>query len=123
MRACSLLLLIAAATLPASPALANKPCEIVHVPESLGEAAEAEVVVRSGFDCAIRIKAAERLEAGRSEVTAPPSYGGARPQGLAGASYRSNPGYKGRDGFTLTLCRNEGGRASCSDVRVKVRVR
>ena len=79
--------------------------------------------VESGKDCLVSIPSGGSFMLASNEITARPEHGGAKPNGVAGAFYRSNPGYRGKDAFAFTLCGSDNGKPGCATVRVRVYVR
>ena len=55
-------------------------------------------------------------------VTSPPSHGSLRPQDQHVIIFTPTPGYKGHDGFTLSMQEHNGGRRAALSVRVSVTV-
>jgi hypothetical protein len=98
-------------------------CEVYRQPLAFAADASIEMIVLSGMDCRIQFPPEEQFNIERNELTARPLHGGARVQAPASAYYRSNPGYKGRDRFSFTLCGAKGGKEGCSTIRVFVIVR
>jgi hypothetical protein len=98
-------------------------CEVFRQPLPFATITLVEMVVLSGKDCRVRFPDDEIFAIMSNEITVRPLYGGVRAQGTATAYYRSNPGFKGRDRFTFTLCGTDSGKEGCTDVRVKVLVR
>lgn len=98
-------------------------CEVRRYPIVINLDTEVEMIARSGKDCRVRFPKDEGFEAEQNEIGDRPHYGGVRVSGASTVYYRSNPGYKGPDRFSFTLCGAEGERRGCSEVRVKVRVR
>ena len=98
-------------------------CEVFRQPLKFAAEADVEMMVESGSDCRVRFPAGEVFDIEKNEVTARALYGGVKVDGTSGASYRSNPGYKGPDRFAFTLCGTEGEKAGCTVIRVRVRVR
>ena len=99
------------------------PCQVY--PFRLVFAADSYTAMNaaSGKDCSIVVRSEEKLTIDSNEITNPPSHGGAKAKGNAGAYYRSNPGFHGDDSFAFTLCGSDKGKPGCSTVRVKVHVR
>lgn len=87
----------------------------------------AEQVVRmmvsSGKDCRVQFPLRDKIVIDVNEITEHPRYGGVRVYGTSGAYYRSNPGYRGPDGFAFAFCRQDGEKSACANVQVKVDVR
>ncbi|MEX2128607.1 MAG: hypothetical protein WD871_10245 [Xanthobacteraceae bacterium] len=119
------LIFIAATVLAliAPRAAAAATCEVYRQPLPFATDTDVEMIVLTGKDCRVRFADDEIFEIASNEVTARPRYGGVRAQGNATAYYRSNPGFKGRDRFTFTLCGTDDGKAGCTNVRVRVLVR
>jgi hypothetical protein len=81
------------------------------------------MLVKSGKDCRVQYPADEGFEPVHGEIVIRPHHGGARVSGTFDVYYRSNPGYKGTDRFSFSLCGVTGTKQGCSEVRVKVNVR
>ncbi len=114
-----------AALFPFAPAEAAI-CEILQFRFMLGADSSAYMNVRSGKDCAVKLtpgKYFNGFEVEKIEIVEPPSHGGAKANGLIGTMYRSNPDFKGKDGYAFTVCGTDTKVASCTLVRIKVRVR
>ncbi len=88
----------------------------------IAAAAVTSMNVESGKDCLVGIPSDGSFMLESNRITAPPGHGGARPNGVAGAFYRSNPGYRGKDAFAFTLCGSDNGKPGCATVRVRVYV-
>jgi hypothetical protein len=107
-----------------APAAAwSSTCEVYRQPLKFGTEANVDMIVESGRDCRVRFPSDEVFDIEKNQVTGMPRYGGAKVDGTSGVYYRSNPGYRGPDRFAFTLCGHEGGKAGCTVIRVKVRVR
>lgn len=116
--------LLAAAALP-QPAEAAV-CEILQFRFMLGADSGAYMNVRSGKDCQVKLtqsKVFKDFEIEKIEIVEPPSHGSAKAHGLLGTMYRSNPDFKGKDGYAFTVCGSDSSIASCTLVRIKVHVR
>jgi hypothetical protein len=113
----------ALAVLAAMPEADAAVCDVYRQPLVFASEARIEMIVLSGMDCRIQYPAEEQFAIERNELITRPLHGGARVQGPATAYYRSNPGYKGRDRFSFTLCGVESGKEGCTTVRVRVIVR
>jgi hypothetical protein len=101
-------------------------CEILQFRFMLGADSGAYMNVRSGRDCQVRLtqgKIFKDFEVESVRIVEPPSHGSAKAQGLIGTMYRSNPDYKGKDGYAFAVCGADAKIASCTLVRIKVRVR
>jgi hypothetical protein len=98
-------------------------CEVFRQPLPFAIETTVEMIVLSGKDCRVRFPDEEIFAITSNEITARPLHGGARAQGRASAYYRSNPGFKGRDGFMFTLCGSDDGKPGCTRVQVKILVR
>ncbi|MCC6947054.1 MAG: hypothetical protein IT539_04730 [Bradyrhizobiaceae bacterium] len=108
----------------AGPAPANAAsCEVRRRPIVVAVDADVDMIVRSGQDCRVQFPKAEGFEAEQNEIGVRPHYGGVRVGGPSAVYYRSNPGYKGPDRFSFTLCGADGEKRGCSEVRVQVNVR
>lgn len=107
------------------PAAANY-CEILQFRFMLGADSGAYMNVRSGRDCQVlltRGKIFKDFEVESIKIVEPPAHGGAKPQGLTGTMYRSNPNFKGKDGYAFSVCGTDSRVSSCTLVRIKVHVR
>jgi hypothetical protein len=106
-----------------SPSAQAGICEVFRSPIRFATDAEVQMMVLSGRDCRIRFREKEVFPVERNQLTGWPLHGGARVEGMATAYYRSNPGYRGADRFSFTLCGAEGAMTACSRVTVRVHVR
>jgi len=113
----------AALIVVAPPPATAAECEVFRQPLKFAAEADVEMIVESGNDCRVRFPAGEVFDVEKNDVTARARYGGVKVDGTSGASYRSNPGYKGPDRFAFTLCGTEGEKTGCTVIRVRVRVR
>lgn len=101
-------------------------CEILQFRFMLGADSGAYMNVRSGKDCQVKLtpgKYFKDFEVDKIEIVEPPEHGGAKANGLIGTMYRSNPEYKGKDGYAFTVCGTGNSVSSCTLVRIKVHVR
>lgn len=118
----AVLLAACAMPVPAKSAI----CEILQFRFMLGADSGAYMNVRSGKDCQVKLtqsRVFKDFEVESIEIVEPPSHGGAKAHGLIGTMYRSNPSYKGKDGYAFTVCGSDSKIASCTLVRIKVHVR
>ena len=99
------------------------PCQVYPFRLVFAADSSATMNAASGKDCPIVVRSEEKFAIDSNAITIPPSHGGAKPKGTAGAYYRSNAGFHGDDIFAFTLCGNDKGKPGCSTVRVKVHVR
>ena len=98
-------------------------CRVLPFRLFIAADALTSINVESGKDCLISIPSDGSFMLESNRITAAPEHGGAKPNGVAGAFYRSNPGYRGKDAFAFTLCGSENGKPGCATVRVRVYVR
>lgn len=114
-----------AAGLTPLPAEANL-CEILQFRFMLGADSGAYMNVRSGKDCQVKLtqgRIFKDFEVESVRIVEPPAHGSAKANGLIGTMYRSNPSFKGKDGYAFTVCGFDTKIASCTLVRIKVHVR
>jgi len=123
MRRSAILVATAVAVLLALEPASAATCEVYRNRLAFTADTNVDMIVLSGKDCRVRFPLADKVQIDSNEVTARPRYGGVRTDGTSGAYYRSNPGYRGQDQFTFTLCGVEGDKSGCSNIRVKVTVR
>lgn len=101
-------------------------CEILQFRFMLGADSGAYMNVRSGRDCQVKLtsgKIFKDFEVESIEIVEPPSHGSAKAHGLMGTMYRSNPDYKGKDGYAFSVCGTDPKITTCTLVRIKVHVR
>jgi hypothetical protein len=84
---------------------------------------EVRMLATTGKDCRVHFPLKDKTVIDVNQIIVHPYYGGVRVDGVSGASYRSNPGYRGPDHFAFSFCGREAGAPGCARVRVKVEVR
>lgn len=112
----------AGAILCAQPA-AGAECVIYRNNVQFNAEQIVRMMVSSGTDCRVQFPLRDKIIIDVNEITDHPRYGGARVHGTSGAYYRSNPGYRGPDGFAFAFCRQDGEKSACANILVKVEVR
>lgn len=115
-------LTVAGAVLCAQPA-AGADCVIYRNTVEFDADQVVRMTVSSGKDCRVQFPLRDKIVIDVNEIIEHPRYGGVRVHGTSGAYYRSNPGYRGPDGFVFAFCRQDGEKSACANVQVKVDVR